>query len=478
MNLRRATDRPVILVVVGIVLLGSILYLLALAYGGAELVSVSVRSGHTSIAIHDVRAWLVAAAAAAVLVLLNLGRAEVRLARGVPGGKVRQPAADATADGDRETERLRRQLREERAQREHLVAAWRSQREWNTELRSQIVRMQRAHGALGRHDDVREMVLELTMNLVDAEKGLLLSGADGEGGAPGVVCALGFDHDPSDSAMARRFAAEVIEHGHTVREDDVTESGEGRTAADREVRNLLAIPVYLLDEPAGAIVCANRADGFEGLDDEVLVSVGDHAGAVLGDSRQRGDLRAAYLGTLGALADAMALREPERAESAGRAGPVSEYVLRVADQLDFDPRQREELVFAALLRDTGKLAIPDAILLKPGPLGPEERLLVERHPQASCAVIERIPALRGIAGAVRHHHERFDGTGYPDRLAGQAIPLGARIIAVADAFTAMTSERPYQPARSVDEACAELERCAGDQFDPRVVELFVAAVRT
>lgn len=482
MRSRQAVERSVLLVVLGAVLLGSIAYLLVLSLGGAEMVSVTTGARGNLVTIHNPRIWLIAAAAAAVLAILHLVRAERRLTRlaDLTGSEAAARRAEEEArrryqEAERERDQLRAALSRERGQHQDLVAAWRSQREWNSELRSQIIRLQRTHGVLGRHDDVREMVLDLTMSLVDAEKGILLSQRDSDEGRLEVVCHHGFDHDPQDSALAQRFAEAVIARDSTIREDDETRmSAEKSTPADEEVRNLLAIPIYLIDDFAGVIVCANREGGFAGLDDEVLVAVGDHAGAVLQNSRLHGDLRAAYLSTIGVLADAIELKDPELR---GHSDAVSEYVLAVADRLGFEPRRREELIFASLLHDVGKLGISERILLKPAALTDEERSVIQLHPRIGYHLVCQVPPLKDIAPAVLHHHERFDGEGYPGRLRGDAIPLEARIISIADSFSAITSDRPYRPARTVEEACAELERCAGDQFDPEVVRLFVEEVR-
>jgi diguanylate cyclase (GGDEF)-like protein len=364
----------------------------------------------------------------------------------------------------------------ERDAREALAAcqsARRAERTFNRELRSQIARIQHSQGVLGRHNDVRDLVLELAMDLVDAEKGLLLSAQEPPGDELEVVASFGFEHDPEDSGLARRFAREVIERDTTIREDAPSDD-DRHGCADDEVRNLLAIPIYLSDQFGGVIVCANREGGFADLDDEVLVAVGDHAGAVLHNSRLRGDLRNAYLSTIGVLADAIELKDEDLR---GHSDNVSRFVLAVADHMEFDPGRREGLVFASLLHDVGKLGISERILLKPGRLTQEERAVIQLHPRIGCELVQRVPALRALAPVILHHHECFDGQGYPSGLKGEAIPLESRIIAVADSFSAIISERPYQAARGVEEACAELQRCAGSQFDPEVVRLFIDEVR-
>jgi len=140
----------------------------------------------------------------------------------------------------------------------------------------------------------------------------------------------------------------------------------------------------------------------------------------------------------------------------------------VGRELDLSLQALEELELAAQLHDIGKLAIPDAILDKPGPLDAVEQALVHQHTIVGERILNASPAFSKIAATVRASHERWDGTGYPDRLRADQIPLAARIIAVCDAYSAMTSVRPYRRSFTSEEALAELQRCAGGQFDPTV----------
>jgi two-component system cell cycle response regulator len=156
---------------------------------------------------------------------------------------------------------------------------------------------------------------------------------------------------------------------------------------------------------------------------------------------------------------------------------VAKLALGVATRLKLGPEELDEVVRAAELHDVGKMAIPDEILHKPGPLSDEEWAFVRQHTIIGERILSAAPALLPVAKLVRASHEHFDGSGYPDGLARDAIPLGARIVSVCDAFDAMTSSRPYRPAiSSVDEALEELRACAGSQFDPEVVEAFCAQV--
>jgi HD-GYP domain-containing protein (c-di-GMP phosphodiesterase class II) len=152
---------------------------------------------------------------------------------------------------------------------------------------------------------------------------------------------------------------------------------------------------------------------------------------------------------------------------------VGDLAARIAQRLGLDESQIELTRLAASLHDLGKLAIPEEILRKPSELNESERLVLQRHPQIGYRMLESL-GVEPIAEWVLHHHERWDGDGYPDRLRGDEIPLGARIIFVADAYDAMTSERVYRKPLSPREALEELERCAGSQFDPAIVSAFSA----
>jgi HD-GYP domain-containing protein (c-di-GMP phosphodiesterase class II) len=156
-------------------------------------------------------------------------------------------------------------------------------------------------------------------------------------------------------------------------------------------------------------------------------------------------------------------------------GGVPEIAEATALGLNLSHEVVEQIRHAAELHDVGKVAVPDAILTKPGPLDPEDWEFVRRHTIIGQRIIGAAPALVRVAALVRHSHERWDGAGYPDNLVGAEIPMGARIVAVADAFEAMTSPRPYAPQRTPEVALEELARCAGTQFDPVVVEAFAVA---
>ncbi|MBI5441883.1 MAG: HD domain-containing protein [Deltaproteobacteria bacterium] len=161
----------------------------------------------------------------------------------------------------------------------------------------------------------------------------------------------------------------------------------------------------------------------------------------------------------------------------GHSERVHEISMRIGRALALEPDELEELHWGSLLHDLGKMAVPDAILRKPGGLSKDERTFIQAHPQDSFEILNPIEQLGGAALGARHHHERFDGAGYPSGLKGSKIPLFARIIAVADTFDAMTSSRAYRSGRSVQEALAELRRVSGTQLDPEIVDVFIGLCR-
>lgn len=199
------------------------------------------------------------------------------------------------------------------------------------------------------------------------------------------------------------------------------------------------------------------------------IAASDPVVAALDDHPENGSSRDEQ-GLLGAV-EALALLVDVRDSYTGRhAQGVADMSRKLAVALGCDAGEARAIGLAGRLHDVGKVVVPDAILQKPGPLTHGEWDLVKRHPGVGAEVLGHIPSLRMIAPLVRSHHERWDGSGYPDGLAANAIPLGARVIGTADAYDAMITERPYRRALSTDDALDELRRCAGKQFDPAVVD--------
>jgi HD-GYP domain-containing protein (c-di-GMP phosphodiesterase class II) len=186
------------------------------------------------------------------------------------------------------------------------------------------------------------------------------------------------------------------------------------------------------------------------------------------------ELSHAYRGTALLLGDMV---EADDAYTGLHSQDVVSLVLRVSDHLGLDEATRRHAEFTALLHDVGKVRIPNEIIQKPGALTPEERRIIETHTVEGQKMLEKVGGLLGDIGRlVRSCHESWDGRGYPDGLRGEEIPLVARIVSACDAFSAMTTDRPYRAARPAADALAELRRCSGTQFDPAVVDALVATI--
>ena len=173
---------------------------------------------------------------------------------------------------------------------------------------------------------------------------------------------------------------------------------------------------------------------------------------------------------LAALSRVLEVRDPG---TRGHAERVSALAELVAERLGWDDERREKLRLGARLHDIGKVVVPGSILRKPGPLDATELIQIRRHPQAGARFVAPLARARPALPCVLYHHERWEGGGYPAGLAGRAIPAEARVLAVADAYDAMTSRRPYRPPVPPIAAVGEVERCAGTQFDPELARVFV-----
>ena len=186
--------------------------------------------------------------------------------------------------------------------------------------------------------------------------------------------------------------------------------------------------------------------------------------------RRYEELHETFLSTIEALATAL---EARGAEIEGHAQRVSLYTVAAARRMNVDAEELEQIRWGAILHDVGMIGVPDGILLKPGGLQPGEWALVRAHPDNGARLLQHVPGLGVATSIIRFHHERFDGTGYPLGLRGTATPLGARIFAVADALDAITTDRPYRPTRTWEQAREEILQGRGSHFDPDVVDAYL-----
>ena len=194
----------------------------------------------------------------------------------------------------------------------------------------------------------------------------------------------------------------------------------------------------------------------------------EQAAVAIENARLFDEREEAHLGLTKALAAAIDARDPY---THGHSRRVTKYAVAIGREMGLDAADLRVLRRAALLHDVGKIGTPDAILRKPTGLTEEEYAEVQKHPAMAVEMLKKVGFLLDEVPYILHHHERWSGGGYPDGLAGEEIPLGARILAVADTLDAMTSDRPYRPGMTLSEARKEIETCAGTQFDPNIADV-------
>lgn len=244
-------------------------------------------------------------------------------------------------------------------------------------------------------------------------------------------------------------------------------------------RRALCLPIVLEGERLGHFEIFMAGEGRLDIEETSILQAFVHLTALaLGNAHLVADLRRAvdeveraWMGTLEALTSALETRDDE---IQGHARRVVEYTLVLAQRMGVAEDQLVPIIRGALLHDIGKIGIPDSILLKAGPLNEQEWAVMRTHSQLGYKMLRNVTFLQDSLPVVLHHHERYDGSGYPDGLTGDTIPLGARIFAVADAYDAITSDRPYRKAASHADAVAEISRSAGSHFDPAVVQALVS----
>jgi putative nucleotidyltransferase with HDIG domain len=239
-------------------------------------------------------------------------------------------------------------------------------------------------------------------------------------------------------------------------------------------RASLMVPLVISGQAIGLVELFDvRERDFSGGERRFVRLLADHAGIVLRAARTSEELERQHLATVAALAAAL---EAKDAYTGNHAQTIADLAVGVCEELGMTSREIRAVRLGALLHDVGKIGIPESILNKPSRLTDDEFTVMKRHTVIGADIIAGIPGLTEVVALVRSSHERWDGRGYPDGLTGAEIHPGAAIIAVCDAFHAMTEDRVYRSAMSVDVAVAELRRCAGSQFMPAAVEALVAVL--
>jgi len=235
-----------------------------------------------------------------------------------------------------------------------------------------------------------------------------------------------------------------------------------------------AVPITLDDVTLGVLVVTYRGEHDFGPEEvATLERIAGQAAIAISNAKQRESLRRLSHETAIVLAEAIESRDPYTGDHCSR---LSRFASLTATALELSPTEIETMRLGAALHDVGKIVVPDHILKKPDKLTPDEYAIIKQHCYSGGQICKRVSFLEAVYPIVYHHHERFDGRGYPDGLAGHSIPLGARIVAVADAYDAMTSDRTYRKAMAQEQAEAILRDGAGSQWDPDIVDTFLSAV--
>lgn len=290
------------------------------------------------------------------------------------------------------------------------------------------------------------------------------------------------------------FAAEKFEGVEIARQGTFVEAVEAQSASCRLARNperswasllpdlRLAVfefvtPITVRGETKGLIFTGPKisSQDYSDYDIDMMMFIANSAGIGMENARLLKQLQTTYVSTLKTM---VSIIEAKDSYTKGHTERVTSYALAIAGRLGLNEKETRAITFGALLHDIGKLGVMDNIIHKSGKLSDDEWDLLKSHPVISAEIVDKMEFLTGVSEIVKHHHENWDGRGYPDGLLGDGIPLGARIVTVADAFDAMTTDRSYRRALSTEQAIERLEAGAGTQFDPRVIRVFVRYIRS
>ncbi len=330
------------------------------------------------------------------------------------------------------------------------------------------------------HKEVQRRAIEAATRLMKAEVGSLLL-VEEENHLLRFEVALGDNEKTLKTIslqMGEGIAGWVAQHGEALivnrpeKDRRFFREADGRTTF--KTRNLIAVPIKVREKVVGVLEAVNKQgdEKFNRDDLSLFSSLANQVAIALDNARLYQELEETFFQTAESLAEAIEKRDPY---TGGHTQRVTLYSQGIARQLHLQDPEKKWLKIAAVLHDIGKIGIEDQILRKPGELNPEEFEIIKRHSHMGAEIIEHVRQLREIATAVKCHHEQMDGLGYPTGMKGDEIPILAKIVAVADAYDAMTTDRPYRKAIEKEAAIEELKRCSGTQLDRDVVEAFIRA---
>lgn len=322
-------------------------------------------------------------------------------------------------------------------------------------------------------NQVLQRVLDHSIELLDCTQGSIML-LNEETQELSIEVACGLSEEVVNSVRLRLgegIAGQVAQNGKPLLLQKGEQHRESRST--REKHSALSVPLLVRERVTGVINISARRDGGNFSDEHLhlMVTMANQAAIAIENANLHDELHELFVSSITALANAIDARDPY---TRGHSERVAVYAVRIGERVGLTGRDLDFLRYASLLHDVGKINIRDEILNKPGRLTDDEFQVMKRHPEYGAAIMMPVKAFQKIIPFMFYHHERYcSGGGYPVGLSGDAIPLEARIISVADSYDAMTSHRPYRRALSIDQAVQELIKNSGTQFDPRLVDLFL-----
>jgi len=328
-------------------------------------------------------------------------------------------------------------------------------------------------------DQVLQQIVQMSIGLFDAKVSSLML-LDEESQELVMAASHGLSEEyvnKGNIKVGESIAGRVVKEGRPIAVKDITTDPRHIYSdyARREgLSSLLSVPLSLKDKVIGVLnIYTDEPHDFTAHEINLFTSLASQAAIAIENARLFESLEEIYLDVITALASAIDARD---SYTHGHSHRVTEYAVLIAEELGLPPEEVDIIRNASILHDVGKIGIKEEILKKPGKLTEEETREMQYHPFIGTRILQSVKLLEPVLPLVYHHQEKYDGSGYPEGLKGEEIPLGARIIAVCDAFEAMTSDRPYRKALPVEKALEELRNESGRQFDPQVVEVFFRLV--
>jgi len=326
-------------------------------------------------------------------------------------------------------------------------------------------------------DKLFERVMDQIFSLVPAHNGVIMLAGEKSGELEAVLTRVG--EDSGDVVISSTIVKRAFDGGEAVLTYDAADDSRFRAGASiisQNISSAMCVPLRHQEKSLGVVYVDTRGTkrAFEDGDLELLVALSGPAAIAIRNAQYLRQLQQAYQDTLVVTANTIEMRDHY---TVGHTWRVTNFALEMARYLGWDKEQLELCRMGGVLHDVGKIAVDDAILRKPGRLTEEEFAKMKVHPERGARMMQDVESLKPLIPYCLYHHERYDGKGYPYGLAGEAIPIEGRIIAVADTFDAMTSNRPYRKGLDPEIAIAEIEKGKGGQFDPVCCDALITCYR-